>query len=169
VSNNEKRELEKTLELTDKGRFDEAIARLEVLQTSADTEVHDLAVNFLADAYAASGRPADAESMLRRSMNERADPNDGLGSQLVALAAMVRRQGRNDEAEELYLRAIDVQRGDDPAITVITMRNLAYLYWVTGRQDKVRETIAHLPECDEQFLADLSGTMTPYLEPEIPA
>jgi Flp pilus assembly protein TadD len=168
VSNSEKRELQKTLELSEKGRFEEAIARLEVLQTSADPEVHDLAVNFLADAYAATGRPADAESMLRRSMNERPDPNDGLGSQLVALAAMVRRQGRNDEAEELYLRAIDVQRGDDPAITVITMRNLAYLYWVTGRQDKARETIAHLPECDEQFLADLSGTMTPYLEPGTP-
>jgi len=168
MSKAERKELDKTLDLSDKGRWDEAIAKLEILQTSVDPEVHDLAVNFLADAYAATGRPADAEAMLRRSMHERSDPNDGLGSQLVALGAMVRRQGRNDEAEELYLRAIDVQRGDDPAITVITMRNLAYLYWVTGRQDKARETIAHLPECDEQFLADLSGTMEPYVEPEIP-
>ena len=86
-----KRELDAIEKLSAKGRWDDAIARLEVLQTSADPEVHDLALNYLADAYAATGHNAEAESMLRRSMDGRGAANEGLGTQLSVLAPMVRR------------------------------------------------------------------------------
>jgi tetratricopeptide (TPR) repeat protein len=163
-----RRDLDRALELSMKERWDEAIAKLEILETSADTEVRDLALNYLADAYAATGRNADAEAMLRRSIEGRGTANDGLGSPLAVLAPVVMRQGRVDEAEQIYLHALEVQRPDGPEIKVITMRNLAYLYWSTGRQDRARGIYAALPQCDERFLADLSGIMKPYLEPAIP-
>ena len=168
LAKSEQKQLEEAGDLSDKGRLDEAIAKLEVLITSADPEIHDLALNYLANAYAAKGRNAESESMLRRSIDERGTPNEGLGQQLAALAPLVRRQGRIEEAEEIYLRALDVQRPDDPAIQVITMRNLAYLYWSTGRQDKARETHSQLPKCDEEFLTWLMNTMRPFIEPAIP-
>ena len=90
-------------------------------------------------------------------------------SQLAALAPVVRRQGRNEEAEEIYLRALDVQQPDGPEIKVITMRNLAYLYWCTGRPEKAKETCTNLPGCDDGFLDFLAGVMKPYVEPEIQA
>jgi tetratricopeptide (TPR) repeat protein len=169
MSKQERRELDRASDLLDKGRSDEAIAKLEILRTSSEAEVHDLALNFLANAYAATARNAEAESMLRQSIEERGTPNDGLGSQLAALAPLVRRQGRNEEAEEIYLRALDVQRPDGPEIKVITSRNLAYVYWCTGRPEKATETYANLPECDDGFLDFLAGVMKPYIEPEIPA
>jgi tetratricopeptide (TPR) repeat protein len=167
MSKVERRELDEASELTEKGRLDEAIAKYEVLVTSADVEIHDLALNGLADAYAAAGRNADAESMLRRSIDERGPSNEGIGTQLSVLATVVRRQGRNDEAEQLFLRALEAQRPDGPEIKVITMRNLAYLYWSTGHAEKARETLARVPECDEGFLGFLVGVMTMYIEPEI--
>lgn len=154
--------------MSNRGRWNEAIAKLEVLQTSVDREVHDLALNYLADAYAASGRNADAEAMLRRSIGERGPSNEGLGSQLAALAPVVRRQGRAEEAEEIYLRALEVQGPDGPEIKVITMRNLAYLYWSTGREEEAREMVARLPGRDVGFLEFLTSVMKPYIEPEIP-
>jgi tetratricopeptide (TPR) repeat protein len=168
VSRAERRELEHASELTEKGRLDEAIARYEVLVASADAEIHDLALNGLADAYAAAGRNAEAESMLRRSIDERGPSNEGVGTQLSVLATVVRRQSRNDEAEELYLRALEAQQPDGPEIKVITMRNLAYLYWSTGETEKARETLARVPGCDEDFLHFLAGVMRAYIEPEIP-
>ena len=99
----------------------------------------------------------------------RGPANEGLGSQLAVLAPVVRRQGRVEEAEQIYLQALEVQRPDGPEIKVITMRNLAYLYWSSGREDRAREIYDRLPQCDEQFLADLSGIMKPYLEPAIQA
>jgi tetratricopeptide (TPR) repeat protein len=164
----ERREIDKALELSEKERWDEAIAKLEILETSADTEVRDLALNYLADAYAATGRNSDAEAMLRRSIEGRGAANEGLGSQLAVLAPVVRRQGRVEEAEQIYLQALQVQKPDGPEIKVITMRNLAYLYWSTGRQDRAREMYAQLPKCDKGFLGFLSGIMKPYLEPAIP-
>jgi len=169
VSKAERKELERASELSDKGRFDEAIAKLEILQTSSDPEVHDLALNYLADVYAATGRNAEAEAMLRKSIEERGSANEGLGAQLAVLAPVVLRQGRVDEAEEIYLRALDVQQPDDPEIKVITMRNLAYLYWTTDRQEKARDLYDRVPECDEGFLEFLIGVMKPYIEPKIPA
>ena len=168
MSKAERKELERASDLSDKGRFDEAVAKLEILQTSSDPEVHDLALNYLADAYAATGRNAEAEAMLRRSIEERGQANDGLGSQLAVLAPVVRRQGRFDEAEQIYLRALDVQQPDDPAIKVITMRNLAYLYWTTDRQEEARDLYDRLPKCDEGFLAFLTGVMKAYIEPNLP-
>ena len=164
----ERRELDKALELSDKERWDDAIAKLEILETSADIEVRDLALNYLADAYAATGRNADAEAMLRRSIEGRGPANEGLGAQLAVLAPIVRRQGRAEEAEQIYLKALEVQQPDGPEIKVITMRNLAYLYWSTGRQERAREIYAQLPKCDQGFLGFLSGIMKPYLEPSIP-
>lgn len=169
MSKEERRELDRASNLMDKDRWGEAIAKLEILRTSSEGEVHDLALNLLANCYAATGRNAEAEAMLRQSIEERGTPNDGLGSQLAVLAPVVRRQGHNEEAEEIYLRALDVQIPDGPEIKVITMRNLAYLYWSTGRPEKATETYANLPECDEGFLTFLAGEMKPYIEPEIPA
>lgn len=168
LAQTERQQLEEADKLSDKGRFDDAIAKLEILLTSADPEIHDLALNYLANTYAATARNADAEAMIRRSIDERGTRNEGLGSQLAVLAPVVRRQGRVEEAEQIYLRALDVQLPDDPAIRVITMRNLAYLYWSTGRQDKARETYAQLPKCDEEFLEWLTDIMKPFMEPAIP-
>jgi Flp pilus assembly protein TadD len=168
VSKEERRELDRASDLLDKGRSDEAIAKLEILRTSSEAEVHDLALNFLANAYAAAGRNAEAEAMLRQSIEERGETNDGLGSQLAVLAPVVRRQGRDDEAEQIYLRALEVQVPDGPEIKVITMRNLAYLYWSSGREQRARELTAQLPQCDDGFLEFLAGVMKPYIEPEIP-
>ena len=168
MSKNEKRELEKTVELTDKGRFEEAIAQLEVLQTSADPEVHDTALNYLADAYESLSRHAEAEAMLRRSIEERGQSNPGLGDQLAVLAPVVRRQSRDDEAEEIYRRALEALKTDDAELRVITMRNLAYLYWSTDRVDEARELLGSLPDCDEGFLGFLTDLLKAYIEPEVP-
>lgn len=167
MSKAERRELEKASELSEKGRLDDATAKYEVLVASADAEIHDQALNGLADAYAAAGRNAEAESMLRRSIDERGPSNEGIGTQLCVLATVVRRQSRNDEAEDLYIRALEAQQPDGPEIKVITMRNLAYLYWSTGQTEKARETLARVPECDEGFLRFLAGVLTVYIEPEI--
>jgi len=169
MNKGDEKELEKAADLAEKGRYDDAIAKLEVLQTSADREVHDLALNYLADAYTATGRNAEAESMLRRSMQERGDANEGLGWQLAILAPVVRRQGRLDEAERIYQQALDNLGPDEPELKLITMRNLAYVYWSTGRQERAREMYAEQPEDDEGFRDFLKGVMKPYIEPEIPA
>jgi tetratricopeptide (TPR) repeat protein len=168
MSKEERRELENADKLSEKGRWDEAIAKLEVLETSADREIHDLALNYLADAYESKDRHGDAEAMLRRSIAERGDANEGLGWQLAVLAPVVRRQGRNEEAEELYGRALAIFRADDSELKAITMRNLAYLYWSTGREERARELLAQLPQSDEGFLQFLDGVMKPYIEPETP-
>lgn len=164
----EDNDLQAAFELLDKGRWNEAVAKLEVLQTSADPEVRDKALNFLADAYAAIGRDADSEAMLRRSIDQRGERNEGLGPQLAVLAPLVRRQGRIEEAEEIYARALDVLRDDEPEIRVITLRNVAYLYWATGKFDRAREIYERMPDCDEQHLADLIQVMKPYIEPPLP-
>jgi tetratricopeptide (TPR) repeat protein len=168
MNKSDQKELDQVEKLSSKGRWDDAIARLEVLRTSSDAEVHDLALNYLADAYAATGRNADAEAMLRQSMGERGASNQGLGWQLAVLAPVVRRQGRNEEAEELYQRALGAFRPDDVELKAITMRNLAYLYWSTGRLDQARQVIDSVPDLDEGFEEFLRGTMKPYIEPEIP-
>src|SRR2546430_17019529 len=100
-----KRELDAIEKLSAKGRWDDAIARLEVLQTSADPEGHDLALNYLADAYAATGHNAEAESMLRRSMDGSGAANEGLGPQPSGPAPLVRRRGSLEDAQQLHLRA----------------------------------------------------------------
>jgi tetratricopeptide (TPR) repeat protein len=168
VSKGEQKELEKAVELSEKRRYGDAIAKLEVLQASADREIHDLALNYLADAYAATGRNADAESMLRRSIEERGSANEGLGWQLAVLAPVLRRQGKNEEAEHAYLQALSALKPDEPELRVITKRNLAYLYWTTGRQDEARNLYQEEPDDDDGFREFLTGVMQPYVEPEIP-
>ena len=128
MSKAERHELDRASELSNKGRHDEAIAKLEILLTSADPEVHDLALNY----------------------------------------PVVRRQGRIDEAEETYKRALAALKSDAPELKVITMRNLAYLYWSTGREDRAREVLGRLPDCDDDFLEFMNGLLKPYIEPEIP-
>ena len=73
-------------------------------------------------------------------------------------------KGRWDDA----IARLEVLRPDEPELKTITMRNLAYLYWSTGREDKARELYGRLPDGDEGFLEFLSGMMRPYLEPAIP-
>lgn len=169
MSKSERKDLEQADKLSEKGRWDESIAKLEMLVTSADPEIHDLALNYLADAYAATSRDSEAESMLRRSIEERGAANEGLGWQLAVLAPVVRRQGRHDEAEEIYIRALGAMREDDTELKAITKRNLAFLYWTTGREEMARKTYLEIGELDEGFQEFLSGVMRPYLEPEIPA
>jgi Flp pilus assembly protein TadD len=120
--------------------------------------VRNLALNYLAHGYAATGRNADAEAMLRGSIEGRGAANEGLGSQLAVLAPVVRRQGRVEEAEQLYLQALEGQKPDGPEIKVITMRNLAYLYWSTCRQDGAREIYAHLPNATRGSWASSAGS-----------
>jgi len=168
VTKAERKELEKAEKLTEEGKLEEAISALEILQTSADAEIRDLALNYLADAFAAAGRNADAESTLRRSIEERGAENEGLAWQLAVLAPVVRRQGRSDEAEQLYMRALDGMQPDEVALKAITMRNLAYLYWSTGQADKARAVRDSIHKRDPRYEEFLNGVMKPYIEPEIP-
>jgi Tfp pilus assembly protein PilF len=114
------KELLSVVGLMDKKRWDQAIAKLEVVIASADPEIADTAGNLLADVFAATGRNAEAEAMLRRSIEYRGADNGGLGDQLACLGVVVRRQGRIAEAEEIMSRALDVARKGDPALTVFT-------------------------------------------------
>src|SRR5438094_574375 len=118
MATSERDELKAALELLEKARWGDAIAKLEVLQTSIDSDISDQAWNFLAHAYAAIGRDADSEAMIRRSMERRGQTNDGLGEQLVGLAVVVRRQGRLEEAEGLHAQALDLLRNREPEMTV---------------------------------------------------
>lgn len=48
--------------------------------------------------------------------------------------SVVARQGRLEEAETLYARALDLLRGEDAQLTVFTLCNVAYLYSSNGHQ-----------------------------------
>jgi tetratricopeptide (TPR) repeat protein len=168
MATSERDELKAALELLEKARWGDAIAKLEVLQTSIDSDISDQAWNFLAHAYAAIGRDADSEAMIRRSMERRGQTNDGLGEQLVGLAVVVRRQGRLEEAEGLHVQALDLLRNREPEMTVLALRNLAYLYWLAGQQDRAREIYDRMPDYDSEAFAIVSDVMKPFEEPALP-
>jgi tetratricopeptide (TPR) repeat protein len=127
------KELLSVVGLMDKKRWDQAIAKLEVVIASADPEIADTAGNLLADVFAATGRNAEAEAMLRRSIEYRGADNGGLGDQLACLGVVFRRQGRIAEAEEIMSRALDVARKGDPALTVFTTAERRLPVLVEGR------------------------------------
>jgi tetratricopeptide (TPR) repeat protein len=156
------------VELMDRGRWDEAVAKLEVEQASSDPDRADTARNLLADCYASTGRNAEAEAMIRRSIDARGSSNENLGEQLTCLAVAVRRQGRNEEAEELFTRALGILKKGDEVATVFAMRNLAYLYWTTGRQDLATTLYHEMPEVDPEELGFLIDILKPFAEPLIP-
>jgi|SRR5215831_14860302 len=156
-------------DLMDEKRWPEAIARLEIGRSSPDPATRLEATNLLADAYAAVGRNADAEAMIRTSLEADDQAGETLGEQLTCLAVVVRRQGRTDEAEELFARALDVLRKkDDKEALVFALRNVAYLYWSIGRMDRANEIYDNMPECDLDQLEFLVDILKPFEEPAIP-
>ena len=155
-------------ELMDKHRWVEAIEKLEVAQASADPSTSVQAWNMLAQCYAATGRNAESEAMIRRSIDAIGDSDDGLGEQLGCLGVVVRRQGRTEEAEELMTRALDTLRNRDPEATVFVLRNLAYLFWANGEQDRAREIYDRLPHYDPDQLKFLSDVLEAFVEPGLP-
>lgn len=156
------------VELMDKKRWAQATTKLEALIASADPEVADKAGNFLADVFAATGRTAESEAMLRRSIEYRGADNGALGDQLACLGVVVRRQGRVEEAEDIMSRALDVARKNDPALTVFILRNVAYLYWSNGEQERARDIYDRMPECDSDELDFVIEMNKQYEEPALP-
>jgi tetratricopeptide (TPR) repeat protein len=106
--------------------------------------------------------------MIRRSIEATGDSNETLGEQLGCLGVVVRRQGRIEEAEGLMARALDLLRKRDPEGTVFVLRNIAYLYWVKGEQDRALEIYDNLPEYDPDQLAFLTQVLEPFVEPGLP-
>jgi tetratricopeptide (TPR) repeat protein len=155
-------------ELMDKHRWEEAIGKLEIAQTSADRSSVVRVWNLLAQCYAATGRNAESEAMIRRSIEATGDSDEGMGEQLACLGVVVRRQGRTEEAEEIMARALDLLRKRDPEGTVFALRNIAYLYWVKGEQDEAREIYDRLPEYDPDQLEFLTQVLEPFVEPSLP-
>ena len=156
------------IELMDKKRWDEAISKLEVLQTSPDPDTMDQAWNLLSDVYASTGRNAESEALIRRSIEHRGESNETLGEQLACLGVVVRRQGRIEEAEQTMARALDVVRKRDPEATVFVLRNIAYLYWMNGEQDRARQIYDEMPECDPDQVEFLTDILKPFAEPPLP-
>jgi tetratricopeptide (TPR) repeat protein len=154
--------------LMDKHKWIEAIGKLEVAQASADPSSSVQAWNLLGQCYAATGRNAESEAMIRRSIEATGDSNETLGEQLACLGVVVRRQGRTEEAEELMGRALDILRNRDPEGTVFALRNIAYLYWVKGEQDQAWEIYDNLPEHDPDQLSFLTQVLEPFVEPGLP-
>lgn len=67
------------------------------------------------------------------------------------------RQGRKDEAEALYRRALDGRRrvlGDDDPFTLVTMNNLADLCRATGRLDEAEELLSQTLEVQRRIHGD---------------
>ena len=154
--------------LMDKHRWEEAISKLEVAQATEDKRTAVQAWNLLAHCYAATGRNAESEALIRRSIEATAEANDDLGTQLACLGVVVRRQGRTQEAEELMAKALDRLRGRDPEATVFVLRNIAYLYSANGQQDRARQILDDLPEHDPEQLAFLTQVLEPFVEPTPP-
>jgi tetratricopeptide (TPR) repeat protein len=154
--------------LMDKHEWVEAIGKLEIAQLSADQSNSVVVWNLLGHCYAATGRNAESEAMIRRSIDATGDSNESLGEQLACLGVVVRRQGRTEEAEELMARALDIFRHRDPEGTVFVLRNIAYLYWVKGEQDHAREIYDNLPVHDPDQLTFLTQILEPFVEPGLP-
>jgi tetratricopeptide (TPR) repeat protein len=154
--------------LMDKHKWVEAIGKLEIAQASADPASSVQAWNLLGQCYAATGRNAESEAMIRRSIEATGDSNERLGEQLACLGVVVRRQGRTEEAEGLMGRALDILRNRDPEGTVFVLRNIAYLHWVKGEQDQAREVYDNLPEHDPDQLSFLTQVLEPFVEPGLP-
>jgi tetratricopeptide (TPR) repeat protein len=154
--------------LMDKHQWVEAIGKLEIAQASANQSDSVEAWNLLGQCYAATGRNAESEAMIRRSIEATGDSNESLGEQLACLGVVVRRQGRTEEAEELMDRALDILRNRDPEGTVFLLRNIAYLHWVKGEHDRAMEIYDNLPEHDRDQLAFLTQVLEPFVEPGLP-
>jgi lipopolysaccharide biosynthesis regulator YciM len=157
------------MKLIDQKRWPDAIAELEPQLSSPDRDRVIEANNLLADVYAYTDRNAEAENLIRRAIELSGEANDTLGEQLTSLGAVVRRQGRLEEAEEIYAGALDVLRKRrDAEGTVFALRNVAYLYSVMGRLDRAREIYDNMPECDLDQLKFVTDILKPYEEPGPP-
>jgi hypothetical protein len=51
---------------------------------------------------------------------------------------------------------------------VFALRNLAYLYWLAGQQDRAREIYDRMPGFDSEAFAIVSDVMRPFEEPALP-
>lgn len=158
------------MKLIDARRWDEAIANLEPQLSSSDPDEVIEATNLLADVYAYTSRNAEAEKLIRRAIDLAGDDNDTLGEQLACLGAVLRRQERVKEAEDVYTRALDVLRKrKDAEGTVFALRNVAYLYWSIGRDDRARQIYEQMPEFDADQMKFVTDILKPYQEPALPA
>ena len=161
--------IEHVIDLMDKKRWPEAIAKLEPLRSRSDPDTAYRATNLLVEVYAATGRNAEAEALARQTLESADRAQETLGVGLTCLATLVARQGRTEEAEEIYARALDVLRKRrDREATVFALRNVAWLYWSTGQKEEARQIYAEMPPCDPEELAFLVGVMKPFAEPELP-
>jgi tetratricopeptide (TPR) repeat protein len=161
-------ELEAAMRLAEKKKWDEALPRLQILETSADPDIRDRAMNVIAEVYTSTGQNSDAEAMLRQSIEGRGEDNENRGLQLLELAVVLSRQDRFDEAEAAYAQALDLLRGVDPEMTVFGLRNIAFLYRKMGQLDRAAEIEDNMPECDEDLLGFLTTILKPYQEPLAP-
>lgn len=153
--------------LMDKHNWAQAIGKLEIAQASADQTKSVEVWNLLGQCYAATGRNAESEAVIRRSIEATGDSKETLGEQLACLGVVVRRQGRSEEAEELMGHALDIFRNRDPEGTVFVLRSMAYLYWVKGEQARAREIYDNLPEHDPDQLTFLTQILEPFVEPDL--
>lgn len=78
--------------------------------------------------------------------------------------SVVARQGRLEEAETLYARALDLLRGEDAELTVFTLCNVAYLYSSNGCQTAPLKFMRTSPPCDRKKLAFWSKSMSQFRE-----
>jgi tetratricopeptide (TPR) repeat protein len=157
--------------LIKKKRWPEAIAALQPRLSSTDPDEVIDATNLLADIYAMTDRNAEAEAMIRRVIElVRADDSEEpVPIQLICLGVVLRREGKLEEAEEIFAQALDdSRRAGEPEATVFALRNVAYLYWTMGQSDRARNIYDNMPECDPDRLEFLSEVLRPYEEPALP-
>ena len=136
----------------DTGRFAEALPVLrELAQQSPGNRA---AWNKLAEAYALTGHPAEAEAMLRKALSMQLDP-DGL----MLLAQILITQHRLDEVDPL----VDEALGIDPDFgTAIVVRgDLAVL---RGSYDEAAEQYRLAAEVDPYRAAPLASSRRAWLE-----
>jgi tetratricopeptide (TPR) repeat protein len=80
-----------------------------------------------------------------------------LGSSLNQLALLYKSQGRYDEAEPLYLQALELSKrllGDNHPDVATSLNNLAYLYESQGRYDEAEPLYLQALELDKRLWGD---------------
>ncbi len=132
----------------DAGKYQEAAAASEsliVLMRKRYGEEHTefaVALDWLANAFQAQGRLADAEPLLRRSLAIRekvpGPEHSNLSASLDSLAVLTQSQGQYAEAERLLRRSLALREkglGPDHPDVGTSLDRLAMLYQVQGRYD----------------------------------
>ena len=135
----------------DTGRFAEALPVLrELAQQSPGNRA---AWNKLAEAYALTGRPAEAEAILRKVLSMQLDP-DGL----MLLAQILITQRRLDEVEPLVAQALGID--PDFGSAIVVRGDLAVL---RGSYDAAAEQYRLAAEVDPYRAAPLAASRRAWL------